>query len=101
MLELFNLTERRDNYPYQLSGGEAQRVAMARAMINEPYLVLADEPTGNLDYDNARNLFELFEKLNIRGATILVATHQLNLAKEFGSRILHLNKGVLEDHNDK
>jgi cell division transport system ATP-binding protein len=72
-----------------------QRVAMARAIANEPLLLLADEPTGNLDMKNARDLFELFCNINLQGATVIVATHQVSLASEFGKRILHLENGVL------
>ena len=97
MLKLVGLWQRRNNYPRQLSGGEAQRVAMARAMVNEPLIILADEPTGNLDDKNARAIFKLFDEMNLRGATILIATHQTQLAKELNKRILHLEDGVLED----
>jgi len=87
--------QRRNSFPGQLSGGEAQRVAMARAIANKPLLLLADEPTGNLDMKNARDLFELFCNLNLQGATVIVATHQVSLAAEFGKRILHLENGIL------
>lgn len=95
VMRLVGIWHRRNSYPGQLSGGEAQRVAMARAMANEPLILLADEPTGNLDMKNARDLFELFCNLNLRGATVIVATHQVSLASEFGKRILHLEDGVL------
>jgi cell division transport system ATP-binding protein len=72
---------------------------MARAMINEPLIILADEPTGNLDSENARAVFKLFDQINLRGATILIATHQIHLAKEFGKKIIHLNAGELESGN--
>ena len=97
MLKLVGLWQRRNNYPRQLSGGEAQRVAMARAMVNEPLIILADEPTGNLDTENARGIFKLFDEMNVRGATILIATHQIQLAKELNKRILHLENGALEN----
>jgi cell division transport system ATP-binding protein len=95
VMRLVGIWQRRNSYPGQLSGGEAQRVAMARAIANEPLLLLADEPTGNLDMKNARDLFELFCNINLQGATVIVATHQVSLASEFGKRILHLENGVL------
>lgn len=95
MLKLTGIWQKRNNYPYQLSGGEAQRVALARAVINEPLLILADEPTGNLDEKNARALFDLFREINLRGATIIVATHQVSIAEEYGKRILRLIEGTL------
>jgi len=101
MLKLVGLWQRRSNYPRQLSGGEAQRVAMARAMVNEPLIILADEPTGNLDKENARAIFKLFDEMNLRGATILIATHQVQLAKELNKRVLHLNDGMLESGSNE
>jgi len=74
------LEHRRDHYPHQLSGGEMQRVAIARALINEPRLLLADEPTGNLDSASGGAIIELFEELNREGLTILVVTHNPSLA---------------------
>jgi len=96
VLKLAGVWQRRNSYPDQLSGGEAQRVALARALANEPLLLLADEPTGNLDMKNSRDLFELFCKLNLQGATVIVATHQVAMASEFGKRILHLEDGILK-----
>jgi len=96
VMKLAGVWQRRNSYPDQLSGGEAQRVALARALANEPLLLLADEPTGNLDMKNSRELFELFCRLNLQGATVIVATHQVAMASEFGKRILHLEDGVLK-----
>ena len=96
MLKLVGLWPRRNSYPRNLSGGEAQRVSVARAMINEPLVLLADEPTGNLDEQNSRDLLRLLSEINLRGATIIVATHEVQLAREFGKRILHLVSGTLE-----
>jgi cell division transport system ATP-binding protein len=95
-LKMVGIWQKRNNYPHQLSGGEAQRVAVARAMVNEPLMLLADEPTGNLDEQNSRDLLELLRELNLSGATIIVATHQVALAREFGKRILHLESGTLK-----
>jgi cell division transport system ATP-binding protein len=94
-LRLVGIWHKRNNYPHQLSGGEAQRVAVARAVVNEPLVILADEPTGNLDEQNSRDLLILLRELNIKGATIIVATHQVALAREYGKRILHLASGGL------
>jgi cell division transport system ATP-binding protein len=95
-LKLAGIWHKRNNYPGQLSGGEAQRVALARAMANEPMVLLADEPTGNLDEQNALELFTLLREYNQRGATIILATHQIGLAQRFDIRTLHLVSGVIE-----
>jgi cell division transport system ATP-binding protein len=95
-LKLAGVWQKRHNYPHQLSGGEAQRVALARAMVNEPLVLLADEPTGNLDEQNTRGLLDLLREINLRGATIIMATHQVTLAREYDNRILHLVSGNLE-----
>jgi len=97
ILKLVGIWQKRNQYPHQLSGGEAQRVALARAVVNEPLVILADEPTGNLDDKNSIELFELFGKINIRGSTILIATHQVSLAKEYGRKILYLEDGALRE----
>jgi cell division transport system ATP-binding protein len=95
-LRLVDLWQKRHQYPRQLSGGEAQRVAVARAVVNDPLVILADEPTGNLDERSSRDLLALLRDLNISGATIIVATHQVALAREYGKRILRLDGGRLE-----
>jgi cell division transport system ATP-binding protein len=83
--------------PPALSGGEQQRVAIARALINDPLLVLADEPTGNVDAQTADEIMELFLKVCDRGATLLIASHDLDTIKRYGSRILWLRDGRLAD----
>lgn len=93
LLRLLGLSDRLDNKPNQLSGGEQQRVAVARALINKPDIVMADEPTGNLDSANAKDLHELFFKLrNEFDQTFLIVTHNEDLAK-LSDRILHMKDG--------
>ncbi len=84
-----------DSYPAQLSGGEQQRVAIARALISKPDLVLADEPTGNLDPQLSRGIMRLFSEIHQQGTTILLASHDPELRKEFGERLLVLDEGRL------
>ena len=81
----------------QLSGGEKQRVAIARALINEPELLLADEPTGNLDLELAFEIMSLFQEINDRGTTVLVATHDRELIARFGKRVINLERGRVLD----
>jgi putative ABC transport system ATP-binding protein len=93
-LRLVGLEDRAKNYPSQLSGGEQQRVAIARAMINDPSVLLADEPTGNLDAENERIVLEIFEKLKEEGKAIVVVTHNPEVA-EFGDITLNIHHGVI------
>ncbi len=80
-------------FPLQLSGGEQQRVAIARALINEPMLLLADEPTGNLDPEMASEIMKLFEEVNARGTTVLVATHDREMIQRMGRRVITIERG--------
>jgi len=95
MLEKVGLSDKIKNTPAQLSGGEQQRVAIARALINNPKIVLADEPTGNLDSKSGTELMELFHKLNEEGTTIVLVTHDLDLAKE-ATRMIIIKDGQVE-----
>jgi len=93
VLEWTNLTHRKDALPEDISGGEQQRTAIARAMVNDPLLILADEPTGNLDAELSLEIMRLFERFNLRGTTILIATHNYNLVKQFNKRIIWIDHG--------
>ena len=93
VLQGVGLHHRLDAFPAELSGGEQQRVAIARALVNDPALVLADEPTGNLDPDLALDVMGLFREMNARGTTVLVATHDRELIRRVGRRTVHLEHG--------
>jgi putative ABC transport system ATP-binding protein len=95
-LEAFGLTEYRDRLPSQISGGEQQRVAIARALINQPAVVLADEPTGNLDRASGADVMKLFRKLHDEGQTIVVVTHDPTVAS-FAQRVVFMRDGELVD----
>ncbi|MBB00595.1 MAG: macrolide ABC transporter ATP-binding protein [Saprospirales bacterium] len=97
LLELVGLGDRLKNKPNQLSGGQRQRVAIARALANKPSLVLADEPTGNLDSTTAQEIMEILTKVNAQGNTIVVVTHEREVA-EYAQRIIHLKDGCIEHH---
>lgn len=87
------LTHKQKNMPYQLSGGEQQRVAIARAIINDPMLILADEPTGNLDPETSFEILEILRKINVRGTSVIFATHNYDLVKKIDARIYKLDEG--------
>ena len=94
-LDLVNLQDRKDHYPYQLSGGQQQRVAIARALINNPLLILADEPTGNLDVATGEVILELFKTLNEQQhATVIIVTHEPRIAAKT-KRIVELRDGLI------
>ena len=95
MLEAVGLSHRKDYFPLNLSGGEQQRVAIARALINSPAILLADEPTGNLDPIIALDIMSLFEKANNNGTTVIIATHDENMIKRYRKRVLYLKDGKL------
>lgn len=95
ILEQVNIAHRADAFPAQMSGGEQQRLAIARALINSPKLILADEPTGNLDTQHSLEIIQLLEQLNQQGATVLVATHDQTVLENFNKRVITLEKGVI------
>ena len=86
-------------FPNELSGGEQQRVAIARALVNNPQLIIADEPTGNLDPRTSEEIVRILHEINERGTTVLMVTHQLELVKDFGGRVVKISGGVI-DYDD-
>jgi cell division transport system ATP-binding protein len=98
VLKWLGLQHRMNAYPMELSGGEQQRVAIARALVNEPALILADEPTGNLDPDLSLEIMNLFRDINARGTTVLVATHDRELMRHVGRRAFTLDHGRLVEN---
>ena len=100
MLSMVNLAGKYKSLPKNLSGGEQQRVAIARALVNEPKILLADEPTGNLDNRNAWEIMKLLDEINERGTTVVVVTHNLEIVKAMNKRVITLKKGsVLSDED--
>ena len=94
-LSLVGLAQKYKAYPKQLSGGEQQRVAIARAVVNEPAILLSDEPTGNLDPTNAWEIMKLLEEANERGTTVIVVTHTHEIVAEMKKRVITMQKGVI------
>ena len=95
MLSMVGLAAKYRSFPKQLSGGEQQRVAIARALINEPDILLADEPTDNLDNNNAWEIMKLLEEINNKGTTVLVVTHNLEIVKVMKKRVITVKKGTI------
>lgn len=95
ILGLVGLSEKADSKPSELSGGEQQRVSLARALVNNPELIIADEPTGNIDPELSYEIMELLVEINKRGTTVLIVTHEHNLVNEFGGRIIKINGGKI------
>lgn len=96
-LKLVGLEDKRDKYPNQLSGGEQQRVCIARAILNNPKLVLADEPTGNLDIVTSKNILELLHKISENGSTVIISTHNLSLISSFPGTVFEIKDTHIED----
>ena len=95
MLSMVGLAEKYKSYPKQLSGGEQQRVALARALVNDPAILLADEPTGNLDPKNSWEIMHLLEEVNRAGTTVVIVTHSQDIVDKMKKRVITLDKGVV------
>lgn len=95
VLDLVGLTGKENRRPYELSGGEQQRVSIARAIINKPSLIVADEPTGNLDPSLAEGIMNLFIQINASGTTTMVITHAAGLVKKFKQRVIYMEDGII------
>ncbi len=95
ILSYLRLSHKKFNYPFQLSGGEQQKIAIARALIRDPFILLADEPTGNLDLKSSQEILEILLDINYKGTTILMATHNQLLVRKAKKRIIHLQDGKM------
>ena len=95
MLSMVGLAPKYRSYPKELSGGEQQRVAIARALINRPSILLADEPTGNLDNNNAWEIMKLLEEISEKGTTVIVVTHNMEIVKVMKKRVITIKKGIV------
>ena len=93
LIDSVGLTNRKEHYPFELSGGEQQRVAIARALINKPEVLLADEPTGNLDSFNTHEIMNLLDQINQRGTTVIVVTHSQEMVAEMNKRVITMDRG--------
>jgi len=95
ILELVGLSERAKNYPNEISGGEQQRVSIARALVNSPSLIIADEPTGNLDVETSNEVMKLFDEINKMGTTIVMVTHSEKIVNDMKKRVIQLENGSI------
>jgi putative ABC transport system ATP-binding protein len=100
VLEKVNLSDRSHHKPNELSGGQAQRVAIARALVNNPSIILADEPTGNLDTKTSHEIMDIFEKIHAAGNTVILVTHEEDIANH-AYRIVRLRDGIIESDKEK
>ena len=101
VLSVVGLSDKLRAYPTELSGGEQQRVALARALVNNPVLLLADEPTGNLDPANSWEIMKLLEEVNRRGTTVIVVTHNKEIVDMMQKRVIYMNKGHMVSDTQK
>ena len=101
ILEKVGLKEKFRSYPDELSGGEQQRVSIARAIVNNPKILICDEPTGNLDPDTSMGIMEIINKINEEGTTIIMATHDKDIVNKYKKRVITLEKGILIGDKEK
>jgi cell division transport system ATP-binding protein len=94
-LTLVGLSHKRNDFPYTLSGGEQQKTAIARALVREPFILLADEPTGNIDPEGSEEIIKILQEVNTAGTAVLMATHDVELAKRMGGRFINLEQGQI------
>ncbi|MEA1912587.1 MAG: cell division ATP-binding protein FtsE [candidate division WOR-3 bacterium] len=94
-LTLLGLSHKRNEFPYRLSGGEQQKAAIARALVREPFILLADEPTGNIDPEGSEETIQILKEVNTSGTAVLMATHDVYLAKKMGGRVINLEEGEM------
>ena len=94
-LTLVGLSHKRNDFPYTLSGGEQQKTAIARALVREPFILLADEPTGNIDPEGSEEIIKILQEVNTAGTAVLMSTHDVALAKRMGSRFINLEQGQI------
>jgi cell division transport system ATP-binding protein len=97
VLKLVNVPADTNKFPFELSGGEQQRVAIARALLNHPELIIADEPTGNLDPETSQEIMQLFRKLHAEGMSVIMATHDYNMIMKFPGKIFQCDNGKLNE----
>jgi len=95
-LTLVGLSHKRNDFPYTLSGGEQQKTAIARALVREPFILLADEPTGNIDPEGSEEIIKILQDVNTAGTAVLMATHDVDLARKMGGKFLHLEEGQIK-----
>ncbi len=101
MLELVGLQDRPNAYPHELSGGEQQRISIARALVHNPPMLLVDEPTGNLDQDTSWDIIQLLSRINARGTTIVVVSHDTHIVDKMNKRVVELDKGTIVRDEEK
>lgn len=101
ILELVGLADKANDHPNELSGGEQQRVALARALVNNPQMIIADEPTGNVDPELSHEIIQLLSEINKRGTTVIVVTHEHELVKEFNKRVIEIEAGEVVHDTDE
>lgn len=101
VLDLVGLKDKMKDKPSELSGGEQQRVSLARALVNNPEIIIADEPTGNIDPEMSHEIIELLNEINARGTTVLIVTHEHDLVREFGKRVILIEHGTIKSDSGK